>query len=68
MKFILYAVIALASFSSFAQETINAMFYNLLNFPESSPAGRSIILRNILTNFTKLDLPEDYDKQKLETQ
>ena len=27
-----------------------------------------LILRNILTNFTKLDLPEDYDKQKLETQ
>jgi TRAP-type C4-dicarboxylate transport system, small permease component len=26
-----------------------------------------LILRNILTNFTKLDLPEDYDKQKLET-
>jgi hypothetical protein len=51
MKFILYAVIALASFSSFAQETINAMFYNLLNFPESTPAGRSIILRNILTDF-----------------
>ena len=27
-----------------------------------------LILRNILTNFSKLDLPEDYDKQKLETQ
>ena len=27
-----------------------------------------LILRNILTNFIKLDLPEDYDKQKLETQ
>ena len=27
-----------------------------------------LILRNILTNFTRLDLPEDYDKQKLETQ
>ncbi len=27
-----------------------------------------LILRKILTNFTKLDLPEDYDKQKLETQ
>tara|TARA_B100000085_G_scaffold271425_1_gene284858 strand:- start:17 stop:613 length:597 start_codon:yes stop_codon:yes gene_type:complete len=27
-----------------------------------------LILRNILTNFTKLNLPEDYDKQKLETQ
>ena len=27
-----------------------------------------LILRNILTNFTQLDLPEDYDKQKLETQ
>ena len=25
-----------------------------------------LILRNILTNFTKLNLPEDYDKQKLE--
>ena len=27
-----------------------------------------LILRNILTNFTKLNLPEDYDKKKLETQ
>ena len=27
-----------------------------------------LILRNILTNFTKLNLPKDYDKQKLETQ
>ena len=27
-----------------------------------------LILRNILTNFTKLNLPEDCDKQKLETQ
>ena len=27
-----------------------------------------LILRNILNNFTKLELPEDHDKQKLETQ
>ena len=27
-----------------------------------------LILRNILTNFAKLNLPKDYDKQKLETQ
>ena len=27
-----------------------------------------LILRNILTNFRKLDLPKDLDKQKLETQ
>ena len=27
-----------------------------------------LILRNFLSNFTKLELPEDLDKQKLETQ
>ena len=27
-----------------------------------------LIFRNILSNFTKLNLPEDYDKQKLETE
>ena len=51
MKFIIYAAVAIFSFNSFAQETINVMFYNLLNFPEASPGGRSVILRNIFTDF-----------------
>ena len=51
MKFIIYVALAVLSFNSFAQETINVMFYNLLNFPEATPGGRSVILRNIFTDF-----------------
>ena len=55
MKFIIYAAVAIFSFNSFAQETINVMFYNLLNFPEASPGGRSVILRNIFTDLEAVD-------------
>jgi endonuclease/exonuclease/phosphatase family metal-dependent hydrolase len=34
-----------------AQETINVMFYNLLEFPISSPGGRDVTLKNILNEF-----------------
>ncbi len=34
-----------------AQEIINVMFYNLLEFPISSPGGRDVILKNILNEF-----------------
>ena len=51
MKFIIYAAVAIFSLSSFAQETVNVMFYNLLNFPDTAPGGRSEILRNIFTEF-----------------
>ncbi|MDB4590637.1 T9SS type A sorting domain-containing protein [Flavobacteriaceae bacterium] len=51
MKFIIYVAVAIFSLSSFAQETVNVMFYNLLNFPDAAPGGRSEILRNIFTEF-----------------
>ena len=44
MKFIIYVAVAIFSLSSFAQETVNVMFYNLLNFPDAAPGGRSEIL------------------------
>ncbi len=34
-----------------AQQTINVMFYNLLEFPISPPGGRDVILKNILNEF-----------------
>ncbi len=51
MKSILSFAFILLSFSLTAQETINTMFYNLLEFPEASPGGRSEILRNIFSEF-----------------
>lgn len=37
--------------SVFAQETINAMTYNLFYFPSSLPANRELILRDILDEY-----------------
>tara|TARA_R110000787_G_scaffold59922_13_gene135930 strand:- start:32676 stop:33914 length:1239 start_codon:yes stop_codon:yes gene_type:complete len=51
MKSIIYIAFAFLSLSLTAQETINTMFYNLLEFPEASPGGRSEILRNIFSEF-----------------
>jgi exonuclease III len=51
MKSIIYFAFAFLSLSLTAQETINTMFYNLLEFPEASPGGRSEILRNIFSEF-----------------
>jgi len=39
------------SISLSAQETINTMFYNLLEFPNAAPGGRSDILKNIIVEF-----------------
>ncbi len=44
-------VLLLAVSSIYAQQTINVMFYNLLEFPISSPGGRDVILKNILNEF-----------------
>lgn len=33
------------------QETLNVMFYNLLEFPEAPPANRPVILKNILDSY-----------------
>ncbi len=51
MKSIFYIVFIFLSLSLTAQETINTMFYNLLEFPEASPGGRSEILRNIFSDY-----------------
>ncbi len=51
MKSILYIAFILFSYTISAQETINTMFYNLLEFPEASPGGRAEILKNILSEF-----------------
>ena len=51
MKSILYIAFLFLSLSLTAQETINTMFYNLLDFPEASPGGRSEILRNIFSDY-----------------
>lgn len=39
------------SLLSFAQETLNAMFYNIFKFPTSLPANRGEILRDILDEY-----------------
>ena len=46
------AVFLLISFTVFGQETINTMFYNLLEYPSASPANRRQILQNILTDYS----------------
>lgn len=51
MKSIVYIAFVFWSLSMTAQETINTMFYNLLEFPEASPGGRSEILRNIFSEY-----------------
>ncbi|OAB78853.1 hypothetical protein [Cochleicola gelatinilyticus] len=39
------------SISASAQDTINTMFYNLLEFPEALPGAREQILQNILNQY-----------------
>ncbi|RDK87300.1 hypothetical protein [Marinirhabdus gelatinilytica] len=39
------------SLSGIAQENLNVMFYNLLEFPSASPGNRFIILRDIVAEF-----------------
>ncbi len=45
------SLLILFSNLAIAQETINVMFYNLLEFPISPPGGRDVILKNILNEF-----------------
>ena len=47
----LFCIAVLFLTVSVAQETINTMFYNLLEFPSASPGGRAVILRNILSEY-----------------
>lgn len=41
----------LLSFSTFSQERLKVMFYNLLDFPEANPENRELILRDILDTY-----------------
>ena len=50
-KFIPIVIMVLWSLHIFSQETINIMFYNLLNFPEAPPSNRPEILKAILDNY-----------------
>ncbi len=49
---ILTIVLVFISVASFGQETINSMFYNLLEYPSASPANRRQILQNILADYS----------------
>ena len=51
MKSFILVCITFFSFTITAQETINTMFYNLLEFPEASSSNRPEFLRDILTEF-----------------
>jgi len=51
MKYFLVVILALSNLTLSAQEPINTMFYNLLEFPYAAPGGRSEILKNIMTEF-----------------
>jgi len=50
-KFIPIVLMVLWSLHIFSQETINIIFYNLLNFPEAPPSNRPEILKAILDNY-----------------
>ncbi len=49
---ILTFLLVLVSATLFSQETINTMFYNLLEYPSASPANRRTILQNILEDYS----------------
>jgi len=51
MKGFLYLTFLLFAITANAQETIKTMFYNLLEFPEASPANREVLLREILDEY-----------------
>ncbi|PHS64060.1 MAG: hypothetical protein COB12_08730 [Flavobacterium sp.] len=51
MKKHIVVIFVLVNLTLSAQETINAMFYNLLEFPNAAPGGRSGILKNIMAEF-----------------
>lgn len=51
MKSIIYIAFVLFSYTISAQEIINTMFYNLLEFPEAQSNNRAELLKNILTEY-----------------
>jgi len=48
---ILIVFMIFLSFQIYAQETINTMFYNLLDFPEAPPSNRADILKAIVDDY-----------------
>jgi len=48
---ILIVFMIFLSFQIYAQETINTMFYNLLDFPEAPPSNRADILKAIIDDY-----------------
>lgn len=50
-KITLFLLVFLFSSALWAQETLNAMFYNLFKFPNALPAQRELILRDILDSY-----------------
>ncbi len=50
-KLISIVIMVLWSLQIFSQETINTMFYNLLDFPEAPPLNRPELLKAILDNY-----------------
>lgn len=51
-RLVFTAVLSFISIAVFGQETINTMFYNLLEYPSASPANRRLILQNILQDYS----------------
>ena len=50
-KYISIVLMVLWSLHIFSQETINLMFYNLLDFPEAPPSNRDELLKAILDDY-----------------
>ena len=50
-KFFSIVIMVLWSLHIFSQETINLMFYNLLDFPDAPPSNRDEILKAILDDY-----------------
>ena len=51
MKYYLSIIILFLTQVANCQTTINAMFYNLLNYPTAPPANRNAVLKNILNSY-----------------
>lgn len=49
--FIAFALLFFGTVTSFAQETIDVMFYNLLEFPSALPTNRPQILQSIISEY-----------------
>jgi len=50
-RFVTIVILVFCSFQLFSQETINTMFYNLLEFPDALPSNRADILKIIIDDY-----------------